>query len=291
MICMNDMPPRRKQSTRRKANGRLAPRSAGPFKEHAPGADLLAQADGILKRYTAISTADEEVLFKALQRCDAIAQREIEEQEQGNDEVQSQGGIDALRKEVVARLVERNIPLVYEMRKRFNMIGADPDEMLSEGFWTLYRAVQGFDVDRGLRFSTYACRSILYAFLSLANKRRRERVILQKLLAERRDSVSTDDPDVSIEGHMFMDTVHASLTDESAAFSDVERFVIERRFLSGSPDGPPTLESIGRSFHLSKERVRQIQSGALMKLRIALTGRRACGNRRAPYDRKELALA
>jgi len=279
----------RKQATRRKASGRLAPRSAGSFNEHAPGADLLAQADGILKRYTAISTADEEVLFKALQRCDAIAERETEEQ--GNDEVQSQDGIDTLRKEVIARLVERNIPLVYEMRKRFNAIGADPDEMLSEGFWTLYRAVKGFDVDRGLRFSTYACRSILYSFLSLVSKRRRERVILQKLLAQRRDAVSTDDPDVSIEGHMFLDTVHASLTDESAGFSDVERFVIERRFLSGSSDGPMTLESIGRSFHLSKERVRQIQTGALMKLRMALTDRRAYGNRRAPYDRKELALA
>jgi len=52
-----------------------------------------------------------------------------------------------------------------------------------------------------------------------------------------------------------------------------ERYIIERRF--GMKDGTElTLEAVSRILKLSKERVRQLEREALMKLRIALEGLR-----------------
>ncbi len=236
--------------------------------------ELLTQADGILSGRATISPADEEILFKALERCAATGEQGEKRRPDGSRSLE---GIDVLRRNIIARLVERNIPLVHAMRRRYTVAGVDPDEMLSEGCWTLFRAVKGFEVWRGLRFSTYACRSILYSFLSLAKKRRREREVLERLLKERPtvglSSVSED----GVDGPMLMDQVTAVLFDRSVGFTDIECCVIEQRFLASSQNRPPTLESIGRVFQLSKERIRQIQCGALAKLRTVLTHRSILG--------------
>ena len=50
-----------------------------------------------------------------------------------------------------------------------------------------------------------------------------------------------------------------------------ERYILERRF--GMKDGTElTLEAISRILKLSKERVRQLEREALLKLRLALEG-------------------
>ena len=46
-----------------------------------------------------------------------------------------------------------------------------------------------------------------------------------------------------------------------------EREIIERRFGLGESLGPQTLQEVGRKFGVTKERVRQIESRALAKLR------------------------
>ena len=52
-----------------------------------------------------------------------------------------------------------------------------------------------------------------------------------------------------------------------------ERYIIERRF--GMRDGSElTLEAVSRILKLSKERVRQLEREALLKLRLALDGLR-----------------
>ena len=52
-----------------------------------------------------------------------------------------------------------------------------------------------------------------------------------------------------------------------------ERYILERRF--GMRDGSElTLEAVSRILKLSKERVRQLEREALLKLRLALEGMR-----------------
>jgi RNA polymerase sigma factor (sigma-70 family) len=52
-----------------------------------------------------------------------------------------------------------------------------------------------------------------------------------------------------------------------------ERYIIERRF-GMRDDSELTLEAVSRILNLSKERVRQLEREALLKLRLALEGMR-----------------
>lgn len=60
-----------------------------------------------------------------------------------------------------SKIVEVNIPLVWffinRMLKTHRLsMGLEPDDLLSHGVLALYHAVDKFDTERGIRFSTYA---------------------------------------------------------------------------------------------------------------------------------------
>ena len=67
-------------------------------------------------------------------------------------------------------LVRTNLALVLAMAKRTRLGDVDFAEIVSEGNMALIRAVDKFNVDRGFKFSTYACRAILKAFSRTAMK-------------------------------------------------------------------------------------------------------------------------
>src|SRR4029078_76226 len=67
-------------------------------------------------------------------------------------------------------LVRTNLALVLAMAKRTRLGDVDFAEVVSEGNMALIRAVDKFNVDRGFKFSTYACRAILNAFSRTALK-------------------------------------------------------------------------------------------------------------------------
>ncbi|MEM8494570.1 MAG: sigma factor, partial [Planctomycetota bacterium] len=54
-----------------------------------------------------------------------------------------------------------NLALVLAMAKRVRGFDNDFTEMISEGNMALLRSVDKFDITRGFKFSTYACRAIL----------------------------------------------------------------------------------------------------------------------------------
>lgn len=63
------------------------------------------------------------------------------------------------------------------------------------------------------------------------------------------------------------ETAHVWLTRAFGALTDRERVIIAARKLK---DDPETLESLGKQFNLSKERIRQLESQALRKMRKRL---------------------
>src|SRR5438046_7952708 len=67
-------------------------------------------------------------------------------------------------------LVRTNLALVLAMAKRVRLGDVDFAEIVSEGNMALMRAVEKFNVDKGFKFSTYACRAILKAFSRTAMK-------------------------------------------------------------------------------------------------------------------------
>jgi RNA polymerase primary sigma factor len=168
-------------------------------------------------------------------------------------------------------LVRTNLALVLAMAKRTRLGDVDFAEIVSEGNMALMRAVDKFSVDRGFKFSTYACRAILKAFSRTAMKSSRYR---QRFPVEfepdleksdwadkRRDQVEED----------CLDELRAIVDRNLADLSNVEQTVIRRRFnWEQNDDAPLTLEEVGQIIGVTKERVRQIQNKALAKIRLVM---------------------
>jgi RNA polymerase sigma factor (sigma-70 family) len=120
--------------------------------------------------------------------------------------------------------------LVLAMAKRTRLGDVDFAEIVSEGNMALLRAVDKFSIDRGFKFSTYACRAILKAFSRTALKSSRHRLRfpvefepdLEKSdwQDRRRDQVEDD----------CLDELKAIVDRNLADLSSVEQTVIRRRF-------------------------------------------------------------
>jgi RNA polymerase primary sigma factor len=165
-------------------------------------------------------------------------------------------------------LVRTNLALVLAMAKRTRLGDVDFAEIVSEGNMALIRAVDKFNVDRGFKFSTYACRAILKAFSRTAMKHSRHRTRFPVEFEP--DLEKSDWTDKK------RDMVEEDLTDELkqivdrnlADLSDTEQTVIRRRFnWKQEEENPLTLEEVGKIIGVTKERVRQIQNKALAKIR------------------------
>jgi len=168
-------------------------------------------------------------------------------------------------------LVRTNLALVLAMAKRTRLGDIDFAEIVSEGNMALLRAVDKFDIDRGFKFSTYACRAILKAFSRTAMKVNRHRprfpVEFEPDLEQsdwqdkRRDEVEDD----------CIDELKAIVDRNLADLSSIEQTVIRRRFnWQQEEESPLTLEQVGRIIGVTKERVRQIQNKALAKIRTVM---------------------
>jgi RNA polymerase primary sigma factor len=168
-------------------------------------------------------------------------------------------------------LVRTNLALVLAMAKRVRLGDVDFAEVVSEGNMALLRAVDKFNVDRGFKFSTYACRAILKAFSRTAMKANRHRTKfpvefepdLEKSdwADKRRDQVEED----------CIDELKTIVDRNLADLSSVEETVIRRRFnWDQVDDSSLTLEDVGKIIGVTKERVRQIQNKALAKIRAVM---------------------
>ena len=174
--------------------------------------------------------------------------------------------------ELREQLAEYNLALVLAMAQRINASSVDFPELISEGNMALLRAIDKFDVGRGFKFSTYACRAMIKAFgrLGIKSTKYRNRFPVEfdptfERSNHRELKAVEHEQDCASQVRRIFETNSAGLT-------AVERQIIGHRFaLDGRPEAPPlTLEQVGKMVGLTKERVRQIQKAALAKLRDTL---------------------
>ena len=237
------------------------------------------------------------------------------------------------------RLVETHTRLVAAIASRYRAYGLSQPDLIQEGCLGLLQAANRFDVERGVRFSTYAAwwiRSSIQDFIlrnwsivragstsrqkALFFNLRRLRARIERLTGRPLDHAGRDrialalavDPrdvesmelrlaaaDQSLNATVgeagetqrqdllgderpgpeeiviqLRDGRRRSqwLTEALAQLSQRERTIIEQRRLL-EQEAAPTLEDLGRVLGVSKERVRQIESRALGKLKAALTRR------------------
>ena len=173
--------------------------------------------------------------------------------------------------EIRASIVRANMALVLAMAKRTRIPNVEFSELISEGNMALLRSVEKFDVARGFKFSTYACRAILKSFNRLATKTGRYR---QHFPTEFDPELEQSDQDVrrhEIQREDSVDALREILTRNRAHLTEVEKTVVMERFSIGSEGVKGrTLAEVGKLVGLTNERVRQIQNGALAKIRAAL---------------------
>lgn len=182
---------------------------------------------------------------------------------------------DAIRDQIV----DANLGLVPTMVERSRITGVDFGELISEGHLALLRSIDKFDVNRGFKFSTYACRAILTSITRAV-----------AMMARHRSRFPTDyDPAlqkgdyveqrrVGLEEDCIEELVEI-LRDNGADLTQTERQVLSQRFgvRPGSrrlrSGDQKTLRQVAEEFGVTKERVRQIQNKALRKLRDELDRR------------------
>src|SRR3954470_23435696 len=165
-------------------------------------------------------------------------------------------------------LVRTNLALVLAMAKRVRLGQVDFAEVVSEGNMALLRAVDKFNVDRGFKFSTYACRAILKAFSRAALKASRHRTRFPvEFEPDLEKSDWSDRRRETIEEEC-VDELKTIIDRNLADLTNVEETVIRRRFnWQEQQESPLTLEEVGKIIGVTKERVRQIQNKALMKIK------------------------
>jgi len=165
-------------------------------------------------------------------------------------------------------LVRTNLALVLAMAKRTRLGQIDFAEVVSEGNMALLRAVDKFNVERGFKFSTYACRAILKGFSRTAMKASRHRSRFPvEFEPDLEKSDWADRRRQTIEEEC-IDELKVIVDRNLADLTSIEETVIRRRFnWQEQEQSPLTLEEVGRIIGVTKERVRQIQNKALAKIR------------------------
>lgn len=161
-------------------------------------------------------------------------------------------------------LVEANIRLVFKIAHSHWKPGYSLADMVSEGCLGLALAAKRFNPDMGARFTSYAFPAIKHnvagAMIDAA------RHVLESLNASAyEDGESLQDRISSEQCSPEEETETKELMRFLAVLTSRERHIIEQRYW-----GDKTLEEVGLSLGIQKERVRQIEAKALMKLRFAL---------------------
>ncbi len=175
-------------------------------------------------------------------------------------------------------IIRANTSLVLAMARRSRNSGVELSELISEGNLALLRCVDKFDAARGFKFSTYACRAILASFSRAGMKAARHRAFFPAPYdpaMERSDHLENKREQVEYD---CVDELRRILFENSADLSRVERRVLDARFLLDRKDPADgarrrTLDQVGVLLGVSKERVRQIQNQAMIKLRAVLEDR------------------
>lgn len=185
---------------------------------------------------------------------------------------------ERLAQDTRTEIVRSNTSLVLAMARRSRNSGVELGELVSEGNLALLRCVDKFDASRGFKFSTYACRAILASFSRAGAKAARHRIQFPTPFdpaMERSDYVESRREQIE---HECVEELKRILFDNSADLSSVERRVLTARFSLDQQTPKPglrrkTLDQVGDLLGVSKERVRQIQNQAMIKIRAVLEER------------------
>jgi len=163
-------------------------------------------------------------------------------------------------------LIRSNLRLVVSIAKRHMTPSTNFFEMVSDGNMSLIRAIEKFDYTKGNKFSTYATWAIMKNY---ARSIPAEYTLLDRFRTgsdevfmgsqERRGS--------QFEEEMTNSRQRQAINSILEQLDDRERQIILHRYGLQKGSEPLTLEQVGSRMGVTKERIRQLESRALQKLR------------------------
>jgi len=167
-------------------------------------------------------------------------------------------------------IIRANLRLVVSIAKRHTKSNMDFNTLVSDGNLSLMQAVEKFDYARGNRFSTYASWAIMKNYAKSIPEESELQETFRRSTPEMLELIpQAETTDETKKGEL-MAGFRKALNKVLRTLSEREREVIIARFGLRSDGSRATLEEIGSSFDLSKERIRQIEAKALGKLRQEL---------------------
>jgi len=166
------------------------------------------------------------------------------------------------------RIIRANLRLVVSIARKHIGWSAGFFEVVSDGNISLMRAVEKFDFARGVKFSTYASWAIMKNFARTIPEQhyRAARYVTGQ------DELLEAAPDPSEQGvsSSDRDQMRATIADGLSVLDDREREIVSSHFGLGQNGNALTLEQLGHRFGVTKERIRQIEKRALVRLRDVL---------------------
>ena len=164
--------------------------------------------------------------------------------------------------------------MVAHVAKKYSSSGVDSDDLISIGSIGLIKGINSFNVDKGVRLSTYVSRCIdneILMFLR-SNKKLQNEVYLNDTIGEDKDSnvvtllVFLDTDERSIDEQVYLKfQIIIMYSKISNLLKDREKTILNLRFgLDGNK--PKTQNEIAESMGISRSYVSRIETKAINKL-------------------------
>ena len=208
-------------------------------------------------------TDNVKIYYKDLKKCEPIPlsyERELILKSK-------EGDVEARNK-----IIESNLRFVFNIARKYAGKGIPISDLISEGNLGLVKAIEKFDTTKDVKFITYAVYWVR-EYMSASIRKNYSRADLT-LIEDLQDTAKKNDAKqiantkiYDIEDEECDDGKDKMIDELLCVLNDKEKNIMEFTYgLYGHK--PLTFQEIGKKYHISSERVRQIKIEALDKVRM-----------------------